>query len=194
MAKKRWIALTALFLLLMMTYTILLLWNIHRYANQQPEEEIDYLIVLGARVKGETPSLSLRYRIDAAASFLKDHPQTIAIVSGGQGKGELISEAAAMQKELIAQGIDEKRIILEDKSTNTYMNIKKSRDLIPSGLTNGGVVTNDYHLYRTIKIAKKQGLDLIGIPAKTPKAALVKSYTRELAAITKYLLTDQIDW
>ncbi len=166
----------------------------YRYANQEPKETIEYIIVLGAKVKGETPSLSLKYRIDAAADFLINHPDCIAILSGGQGDGEDISEAEAMKRGLEEYGIPSNRLILEDSSTNTKENIAFSKKLIPSHLNSGAVVTNDYHLYRTIKIAEKLDLDLIGIPAKTPKIALLKSHIREYAAITSYRLKNDISW
>ena len=165
-----------------------------RYANQEHDDTIEYIIILGARVKGDTPSLSLQYRIDAAADFLLDHPSCIAILSGGQGEGETISEAEAMKRGLTDYGVASTRLILEDASTNTKENIAFSKKLIPSHLQTGGVVTNDYHLYRTIKIAEKQELNLIGIPAKTPAISRLKSHLREYAAITSYRLSDDINW
>lgn len=166
----------------------------YRYAHQEHGGTIDYIIVLGARVKGETPSLSLEYRIDAAANYLLEHSNCIAILSGGQGNGEDISEAEAMKRGLIEYGISSSRLILEDTSTNTKENIAFSKELIPSHLKSGAVVTNDYHLYRTIKIAEKQDLNLIGIPAKTPKIARLKSHIREYAAITSYRIKNDISW
>ena len=165
-----------------------------RYANQKPEDTIEYIIVLGARVKGETPSLSLQYRIDTAAEFLLNHPSCVAILSGGQGEGEDISEAEAIKRGLMAYGIPNSRLVIEDTSTNTKENIVFSKKLIPTHLTHGGVVTNDYHLYRTIKIAEKQGLNLIGLPAKTPAISRLKSHLREYAAITSYRINKEINW
>ena len=165
-----------------------------RYANQNHDDTVEYIIVLGARVKGETPSLSLQYRIDAATEFLLDHPSCIAILSGGQGEGEDISEAEAMRRGITDYGISSTRLIIEDTSTNTKENIAFSKKLIPNHLTHGGVVTNDYHLYRTIKIAEKQELKLIGLPAKTPAISRLKSHLREYAAITSYRLNNEIEW
>lgn len=180
--------------MILLIYISILQFNMFRYANQEQKEPIDYIIVLGARVKGETPSLSLKYRIDAAANYLLDHSNCMAILSGGQGEGEDISEAEAMKRGLIEYGISSSRLILEDTSANTKENIAFSKELIPKHLKSGAVVTNDYHLYRTIKIAEKQGLNLIGIPAKTPKIAILKSHVREYAAITSYRLKNDINW
>ncbi|WP_411256509.1 YdcF family protein [Neobacillus niacini] len=150
--------------------------------------DADYLIILGARVKGEIPSLSLQYRIDAAADYMKNNKETIAIASGGQGPGEDISEAEAIKAGLLAHGISSNRIILEDRSTDTVENIRFSKKLIPDHLETGLAVTNDFHLYRAKLIAKDQGLNLQGLPAETPLVAIPKSYLREYLAITKYYL------
>lgn len=166
--------------------------KIQETIHQQIPENADYLIILGARVKGSVPSLSLQYRIDKAAEYLSANKQTVAIVSGSKGPGEEISEAKAMQQGLIAQGIEEARIIMEDKSTTTQENIVFSKELIPDTAASGLIVSNDFHIYRAVEIAKREGLDMKGMPAKTPKVSLLKSYTREYLAITKYYLTELI--
>ncbi|MGG0285014.1 YdcF family protein [Peribacillus butanolivorans] len=174
----------------LLVYFGVLHMKIQESSHQPIPEDAGYLIVLGARVKGTVPSLSLQYRIDKAADYLKANKNTIAIVSGGKGPGEDISEAQAMQQELINQGIEEARIIMEDKSTTTIENIAYSKDLIPNPTATGLIVTNDFHIYRAVEMAKSVGLDMTGIPAKTPKVVLVKSYIREYLAITKYYLTE----
>ncbi|MGM9985959.1 MAG: YdcF family protein [Bacillaceae bacterium] len=161
-------------------------------AKTEPEKGADYLLVLGARLRGETPSLSLRYRLDAATSYLKENPKTLAIVSGGQGNGETISEAEAMKRALVESGIDDTRIILEDKSTNTLENIAFSKKLLPPTAKNGIVVTNDYHVYRAMMLCKKEGLHVSGLPAKTPSVVVLKSYLREYLAVIKYKLFNHI--
>lgn len=134
----------------------------------------------------------LTIQIDKAAEYLSANKHTVVIVSGGKGPGEDISEAKAMQQGLIAQGIEEARIMMEDKSTTTHENIVFSKELIPDTATSGLIVSNDFHIYRAVEIAKKEGLDMKGLPAKTPKVSLLKSYTREYLAITKYYLTGVI--
>ena len=170
-------------------YVAFLQLKIYQHSHQEIPKNVDYLIVLGARVKGTVPSLSLQYRIDAAAAYLLENKKTIAIVSGGQGEGEDISEAEAMRRELVRKGVEESRIILEDGSTSTYENITFSKKLIPSGSRTGLIVSNDFHLYRASMIAEREELQVTGIPAKTPEIVLVKSYVREYLAITKYFIT-----
>lgn len=148
----------------------------------------DYMIILGARVKGTVPSLALQYRIDHAANYLKENPGTIAIASGGKGPGEDISEAECIKRELMQNGIEESRVLLEDKSTDTYQNIRFSKKFIPEKAEIGLVVTNDFHIFRSKMIADNEELKINGLPAKTPIQAVLKSYIREYLALTKYFM------
>jgi uncharacterized SAM-binding protein YcdF (DUF218 family) len=171
-----------------LVYVGFLHYKITHHSGIDAPENADYMIVLGARVKGTVPSLALQFRIDHAAEYLKENKNTIAIASGGKGPGEDISEAESIKRELIAHGIEESRILLEDQSTDTYENIGYSMKLIPPKAKIGLVVTNDFHIYRAKMIAANEGLELSGLPAKTPIQAVAKSYVREYLALTKYFL------
>ncbi|MDP4106544.1 MAG: YdcF family protein [Bacillota bacterium] len=169
-------------------YFGLLQWKIAQYSQMKAPNHADYLIILGANVKGTVPSSVLQSRIDTAAIYLNNNPKTIAIASGGKGPGEEISEAEAIKKELLKKGISGSRILLESQSTNTYENIKFSKKLLPKNAKTGVVVTNRFHLYRALMIARDQNLNLHGLPASTPLLAIPRSYIREYLAITKYYL------
>jgi uncharacterized SAM-binding protein YcdF (DUF218 family) len=186
--RKTFYAVIGLLTLSVLLYFAFLHSKIRDHTNIEVPLHADYIIILGARVKGEIPSLALQYRIDAAANYMKKNKETIAIASGGQGPGEDITEAEAIKRGLLKHGVDSKRILLEDKSTDTVENITFSKKVIPDHLETGLLVTNDFHLYRAKSIAKSQGLNLQGIPAETPTVAIPKSYTREYLAITKYYL------
>ena len=140
--------------IIVVIYIAFLHIKMYQSSHQSIPKQVDYMIVLGAKVNGTSPSLSLQNRIDTAARYLKENEKTIVIVSGGQGPDEDISEAEAMRQGLVAQGIGAERIIIEDKSTSTYENMSFSKKLIPSGLDTGLLVTNDYHLYRAQLISK----------------------------------------
>jgi uncharacterized SAM-binding protein YcdF (DUF218 family) len=182
---KRWLVAG---MVLTMLYFGILHFQIIQHANEPVPQNADYMIILGARVKGENPSLALQFRIDSAADYLKENLNTIAVASGGKGPGEDISEAEAIKRGLMEYGIEESRILLEDQSTDTYENIRFSKRLIPKDAVSGLVVTNDFHIYRAGMIAEKEGLALKGLPAGTPVQAVVKSYAREYLALTKYFL------
>ncbi len=127
------------------------------------------VIVLGCKVLNGGPSLMLYERLVAAEQYLKEHGDAICILSGGQGSDESISEALAMKNYLISCGIDPARLILEDRSTTTKENLEFSARIMKDlGLGNNvAIVTNEFHEYRAMIMAKKAGLTASAIPAKT---------------------------
>lgn len=158
-----------------------------------PEAECDYIVVLGCGVNGTVPSMLLRERIDAAYAYLIAHPDTICVVSGGQGPGEDMTEAACMFRELTAMGINPARIWQEGRSTSTEENLEFSLDLIESrtGTRPGhiGIVSGEYHLYRAGLMAEAYGLTSSGIPATTAWLPLrINYHLREIAAVWYYQL------
>lgn len=154
------------------------------------EEACDYLIVLGAGVNGTAPSLSLRERLDAAYDYLLAYPDTVCIVSGGQGSGEDITEAECMYRYLTGKGIDPERVIQEDKATSTHENLVYSLALItPEAPQSVGILSSEYHLCRARQMARKLDLDPIMIPAKTTYLSLrVNYFLREIAALWYYMI------
>lgn len=157
------------------------------------DAECEYIVVLGCGVNGTVPSLLLRERIDAAYEYLAAHPDTICVVSGGQGPGEDITEAACMFRELTTLGIEPDRIWLEDRSTSTEENLAFSLSIIEqrtgSRPSHIGIVSGEYHLYRAGLMAGEYGLTSSGIPAETAWVPLrINYYLREIAAVWYYLL------
>ena len=156
----------------------------------------DAVIILGAGVNGETPSLILQSRMNQALEYIQDKPDILIILSGGQGEGEYITEAEAMRRFFTARGIDENKIILEGNSKSTYENFAFSRDiLIKYGLDTDAAqiafVTNDFHVCRAKLIAQKLGLNAIGIPAEVPYWWLdINYHVREAFALVKTVILD----
>ena len=158
-----------------------------------PEQPVDYVVVLGAKVRVTGPSASLWDRIHGAYNYLEAHPDAIAIVSGGQGEDEPITEAQSMYDELINLGIDPERIWMEDKATSTWENLNFTLDLIeektgqrPQKL---GVVSSEYHLFRASLFAKKCGVEFVGIPARTSRPGqMINHFMREVAGVWHFLL------
>ncbi|MCD7717620.1 MAG: YdcF family protein [Lachnospiraceae bacterium] len=95
-----------------------------------PQENLDYVIVLGAQVRGTSPSLSLKKRLDCAAEYAEENPDTTFILSGGQGSDEDISEAECMAQYLAAAGVSKDRLVMEDASTSTRENLIFSAEII----------------------------------------------------------------
>lgn len=155
-----------------------------------PDKETT-VVVLGCKVNGEHPSKMLRHRLEAAFDYLSENEDITCIVSGGKGPDERISEAECMYNYLIELGISSDRIIIEDKSTSTYENIKFSYEIIermnlPRDIT---IVTDGFHEYRASIIAKKQGINSYAVYAKTTKIDLPYYWLREWMGLfqEKYL-------
>ena len=104
---------------------------------------LEYIIVLGAHVEGTRLTKALLERTRRALQYMEENPETKAVLSGGKGDGESITEAQAMCNYLVEHGIDRERLILEEKSTNTTENLKFSLGMI--GLNHSvGIVTNNF--------------------------------------------------
>ena len=177
------------------------------HSKQTPPAQADYLIVLGAKVNGTHPSLLLEYRIQAAAKYLRENPGTIAIASGGQGSDEGISEAECIYHGLVAAGIAPERILLEDKSTSTRENLTYSGRIIQEHRIEDWekrqeaytepqqkedivetvvVTTTDFHIFRSIRLAKKIGyVNVYGNAASSVWWLIPTNYVREFLAVVK---------
>lgn len=150
-----------------------------------------YVIVLGAGLKGDKILFALQKRLDKCIEYVEHNPNTTIIVSGGQGVGETITEALAMEQYLVANGINKTQIIKEDKSTDTYENFEFSKQIIDS-LSKGSptpptivCITNDFHAYRASKIAARQGFEVNSYSAKLPLYLRPPTYLREVLSIFK---------
>lgn len=166
-----------------------------RGSFEKAPDDLDCIIVLGARVNGDVPSGALRQRIDAAADYLGRSPGTVCIVSGGQGDDELMSEAACMLRELTALGIDSGRIIIEDKSTDTFSNLENSLALVPESTRSIGVLTNDFHVFRALNTARMMGgYSFSGVPARSTVYGYVHYAVREFCAVVVSVLEGSLSF
>ena len=178
---------------------------LNSFSNE--EAEADYLIILGAGVKGETVTPTLEERLIKGLEYLRTYPDAEAVVSGGKGPGEDITEALAMERYLVSHGIAQARIIKEENSTSTMENFRFSKDIISkreekrSGKLKQGsetgdrlrviVITNDFHMLRAKMLAKRVGFEPYGISCPTPRSVIVNSFAREYFALIKSFLLDK---
>ncbi len=195
--EKRWARVTRLVLssCLAVALTVVTVTGIFIGAACAGDREVhcEYVVVLGAGLHGTTPSLSLRSRLDAAYDYLAANPETICVVSGGQGPGEDMTEAQCMYNELTGMGIASERIWMEDRSTSTRENLRFSLDVIeqragerPAAIH---VLSSEYHLLRAKLMAKNEGVAAYGIPARTPYISLFINYfLREIAGVWYQLI------
>lgn len=173
---------------------------------------LDYVIVLGAKVREQGISNSLRKRLDKAVEYSRQSPGTVLILSGGQGPDEPVPEAQAMYEYLLEQGISPTRLIMEPVSASTVENIAYSQMIIRQteqskrdAAVRGdgrvapgpylqvedkpvqiGILTSNYHVFRAGMIAKKRGMkDIRKIAAGSDPVLFLHLCVRECAAILK---------
>lgn len=160
-----------------------------RHMRGDREMELSHIIVLGAQVDGHRITDSLAERLDKALEYLVKHPRTVCIVSGGQGQGELVTEAEAMCGYLLERGISEERIFSENESTTTKENLQYSTKYIPDCRIPIGIVTNNFHMYRAKCYAVRLGYHCpCGIPAGCDRVMLPNYMVREFFALCKMWL------
>ncbi|PJI07911.1 MULTISPECIES: YdcF family protein [Clostridium] len=157
--------------------------------------KLDYIVVLGAGLRGKT-MLSTQYqRAQRAMEYVKDNPDIKIVVSGGKGSGESITEAESMKEYFLNKGVKNENIIVEDKSKNTFQNLKNTKNILDK-ISNGknikvGVVTSNFHMTRAKLLGKRVGLKLYGIPAPIKILVIPQCYVREFFAIYKSLIFDR---
>lgn len=155
-----------------------------------PEKQPEYVVVLGAGIlENGMPTLSLANRLELCIDYAAEYPDTKIVVSGGQGRTEPMSEAEAMARYLVDRGVEPDRIILEDRSTSTMENFKYTREII-GDVGEISFITNDFHVFRSRMLAKRNGFNAYGYGAPTPGIVLVNCYMREFFALIKSLLLD----
>ena len=146
------------------------------------------VIVLGAAVNGNTITRPLQERLDKAVDYLNKNTSAIAVVTGGQGPQENVTEAYAMEQYLINKGIAPERIIKEEKATSTSENYRFSKEILDTrfgGSYRAVVITNGFHVYRAVKLAEIEGMDVAAIHAPMPWYSVVPMYLREILAVLK---------
>ena len=161
-----------------------------RAAKHIPEFDKDFIIILGSKInKDGTLTPLLKARVDKAIDFgnkqyEKTKKKIIYVPSGGKGKDEVIAEALAIKKYLIEKGIKEKQILIEDKSTSTFENMRFSKEKIDGVNIDAKISfsTTNYHVFRSGVIANEQGIDCDGIGSKTKWYFYTNALIREFIA------------
>ena len=158
-----------------------------------PKAHVNYVVVLGAKVNKDGPSVSLWDRICAAYEYAERYQHTTLVLSGGQGSDEPITEAECMYRELVFLGVDPNRLWLEVDATSTWENLHFSMDLIEEKTgqrpTKIGVLSSEYHLFRASLFAKACDVEFVGIPARTSRwGQRINHFMREVAGVWHYMI------
>lgn len=163
-------------------------------ARTRPARDKDFVIILGCGIRKDgAPTPLLKGRIQRALDFAREQELAtgnlpVLVCSGGQGPDEVTSEAVSMAGYLREQGVPEERILLEDKSTSTFENMKFSRALIDDEYRGNGCPrvaysTTNYHVFRSGTFAHAVGLDAEGMGAKTKWYFWPNAFLREFVSL-----------
>ncbi|MDT8916132.1 YdcF family protein [Amycolatopsis sp. PS_44_ISF1] len=188
-AQPRWLVVLAFSALLVAAYlafvfAALLLYSV-LYSRMKRRARAEAVIVLGAGLRGDRVPPLLAGRLDRAVAFWRRCPQALVVVSGGRGPDELRSEGAAMADYLVAAGLPVSQIVVEDQASTTDENLRFSVDLLRERGFAGRVlaVTNNYHVFRTAVLARRLGLRLDVIGARTASYFVPSAFLREFVAL-----------
>ncbi len=149
-------------------------------------EDARTVLILGAGLRGDQPSLILRSRLETALTYLEAHPAARAIVCGGQGPDEDYPEAWVMANWLTRNGVAADRILQEDRSHNTRENLENARDIMTEQGLEGPIllVSSRSHLFRARRLAGRLGMEADTLGAPTPQVWLIPSvYLREACSV-----------
>lgn len=193
--RKKWgkvlITVPTAILSLLIAYAVVLTGAMIGAAVNYPRSP-DAVVVLGCKV-GVTgnPSMMLQYRIEKAYEYLSDNTEVICVVSGGQGANEALSEAQVIKNHLVDRGIDPSRILMEDKSANTYENLEFSMNVLEENgiqAQNIAVVTDGFHQLRAHLMSRDIGVDAYAVSADTRFWLVPTYWVREWLALSKWFV------
>ena len=161
-------------------------------ARRRVARKSDCLIVLGAKVHADGRlSTTLKDRCARAADAYHNGVAPAVIVCGGQGSDEPCTEADAMREELIRRGVPETAVLTEPDSVDTRQNLENAKRLMAAnGWKTCAIVTSDYHVQRTLWIARDLGMTACGISAPTGDTfkRFMKTRLRESVSWVRYRL------
>lgn len=180
-----------LLIVIVISFLLIIIYLILNYKGKTLKSTCDYLLVLGAKVIDEnTPCKALEGRLIKAIDYLKRVEGCKVVVCGGVSKHSSIYESHVMKRFLVNHGIDIKRIIVEDRSTNTFENLKYAREILYN-IDKIIIISSKYHLFRASILAKRAGFKnvyLIGSDIET--SGKFKNVLRELFAVIKSIFLD----
>ncbi len=155
------------------------------------EKNLDYVIVLGAQMRPSGPSVIYRYRLEKAKEYMDDNPATRCITTGGQGSNEPMSEGQGGADYLAGLGVPDSSILVESQSMTTEENIRNALEIMEADKGNEdnlriGIITNGFHVFRGIQIAKKlTDAEVSGIAAYMQPKYIPNNMVRETFGILR---------
>lgn len=146
--------------------------------------DADAILVLGARVwDNGSPSGVLEDRLDTGISAYQAGVSDRLLMSGDHGQDDY-DEVNAMKDYALEQGIPSENIFMDHAGFSTYESVYRARDIFQ--VKTVLIVTQEYHLYRALYIARALGLDAYGVAAdRSVYSGIVGFEAREILARVK---------
>ncbi len=166
------------------------------HSKEAQGTQSNFVIVLGCGIFPDgSLTLALKNRLDAAYAYMQRYPNTVCVVSGGQGSNEPMPEGQAMAEYLIAKGINDGRVLREETATSTRENLLLSYDIIdevyPEKDKTVAIVSSEFHMFRVKFLAERYGMNAISIPSQTSWYVRPNCYIREFFAVVKSFFLDR---
>ena len=155
------------------------------YAHSPAIPNDAVIIVLGGAIKQGKPCKTLALRLNTAVRVWQEHPSAHFVLTGGVPAGEELSEADIMARYMCDCGVPQHNLLIENQARNTVQNLKLSLQLIQDEQLEGQlcVLSSNYHLYRAVRAGKTLGVELVPIPAPTPRGSMLQQWCREALTI-----------
>jgi uncharacterized SAM-binding protein YcdF (DUF218 family) len=143
---------------------IVQVWSVGRSDSR---EEVDAIVVMGVAQYDGRPSPQLQARLDHVLTLWKEGVAQLVVTTGGNQPGDRFTEARASADYLIAGGIPESSISMEDVGSTTLQSLQGVAEILKSrGLASVEIVTDPYHALRSQLIAQDLGLTAYVSPAE----------------------------
>ncbi len=172
---------------------LLLTGYVLSFAHSTVDYSENVIIVLGCGLNSDgTPGPTLTKRLDGCVTYLKNNPDCYVAVSGGYSRFNNMTEGRAMKKYLTEKGVNETKILVDEKATNTRENFKNIYDLLKSeniSAHNICYVTNSFHVYRAGVYARREGFSNVkAVSTDTDYAIFIPAVLREVIGVAMMMI------
>ena len=148
-------------------YVVLNIIQVWSVGRSDSRKEVDAIVVMGVAQYDGRPSPQLQARLDHVLTLWKEGVAQLVVTTGGNQPGDRFTEARASADYLIAGGIPESSISMEDVGSTTLQSLQSVAEILKSrGLASVEIVTDPYHALRSQLIAQDLGLTAHVSPAE----------------------------
>ena len=163
----------------MTTYVFITFCSVLYVGSNDSSDSADAIVVMGAAQYDGRPSPQLAARLDHALLLFREGRAPLIAVSGGKRPGDRYTEAEASRRYLSARGVPESRIVAESSGASTWESLANLSPVLRSeGANKVIVVTDRYHLQRTVLSSREAGFHPVGSATQTSPVVGVRAIAR----------------